>query len=90
MKIFVRTQDRSKILEVDCISYEEKKKTTRTVHSESVTAETVESRHRLVCCNRTLGEYESKERCLGILDLIQHAISKQNSNTTLVYEMPEV
>jgi hypothetical protein len=55
-----------------------------------VTAETVESRHRLVCCNRTLGEYESKERCLGILDLIQHAISKQSSNTTLVYEMPEV
>lgn len=89
MKFFVRTQDRTKILEIDCIYYDEKKTTRKTVQSENVTTETVETRHRLVCCNRTLGEYESKERCLAIIDDIQATIDARGTNGTLVYTMPE-
>lgn len=90
MKVFVRTQDRTKILEIDCIYYEEKKTTRKTVLSENVTSETVEIRHRLVCCNRTLGDYDSKERCLAIMDDIQRTIEARSGNSSLIYNMPEV
>ncbi len=89
MKVFVRTQDRTKILEIDCIYYEEKKTTRKTVLSENVTSETVEIRHRLVCCNRTLGDYDSKERCLAIMDDIQLTVETRGVDNTLVYNMPE-
>lgn len=89
MKVFVRTQDRTKIFEIDCIYYEEKKTTRKTVLSENVTSETVEMRHRLICCNRTLGEYDSKERCLEIMDEIQRTIETHSSDSSLVYNMPE-
>lgn len=89
MGLFIRTQDRTKILEIDCINYDEKKTTRKTVLSENVTSETVEMRHRLICCNRTLGEYESKERCLAIIDDIQATINARSTNNTLVYNMPE-
>ena len=88
MNVFVRTQDRTKILEIDCIYYEAKKTTSRTVVSENVSSETIVVRHRLICCNRTLGEYDSKERCLEIMDDIQANIDMRNSSSTLVYTMP--
>ena len=90
MKIFVRTQDRTKILEIDCISYEGKKKTSRTVYANNVTEESVEIRHTLVCCGKTLGEYASKERCLDVMSDIERAIANHNSNLNLVYNMPEI
>lgn len=90
MKVFVRTQDRTKILEIDCIYYEEKKTTRKTVQSGNVTSETVEMNHRLICCNRTLGEYESRERCLEIIDEIQRTIDNRSSYSSIVYTMPEI
>ena len=89
MKVFVRTQDRTKILEIDCIYYEAKKTTSRTVVSENVSSETIVVRHRLICCNCTLGEYNSKERCLEIMDEIQSTIDTHSTNSTLVFNMPE-
>lgn len=88
MTVFVRTQDKAKILSVDCIYYDEKKTTKKIPQSENVIVETTVLTHRLVCCNRTLGEYESKERCLAIMDDIQNAINTQGKNATLVYSMP--
>lgn len=90
MKIFVRTQDRSRIIEIDCISYEEKRTKTRTAYSNTVTEEAIETRHRLVCCGKTLGEYASKERCLDVMSDIQNAIATHNSNLNLVFNMPEI
>lgn len=90
MKVFVRTQDRTKILEIDCIYYEEKKTTRKTVQSDNVTSETVETRHRLICCNRTLGEYGNKARCLEIMDDIQRTIDSRSSYSSIVYTMPEI
>jgi hypothetical protein len=89
MKVFIRTQDRTKILEIDCVYYEEKKTTRKTVQSDNVTSETVETRHRLICCNRTLGEYGNKARCLEIMDDIQRTIDSRSSYSSIVYNMPE-
>ena len=89
MSFFVRTQDRTKILEIDSINYDEKKTTRKIVQRNNVISEVVEERHRLVVGNRVLGEYESKERCLEIVDDIQHTIETQGVDSTLVYNLPE-
>lgn len=90
MKVFVRTQDKTKIMEIDCIYYDEKSTTKKTLRSENVMSETIVTRHRLICCNRTLGEYGNKARCLEIIDDIQRAIESHNADSALVYKMPEV
>jgi hypothetical protein len=89
MTIYVRTQDKAKIFEINSVSYEEKKKTSRTVYGDNVTSETVESKHILSGSNKVLGEYISKERCLEIMTEIQNTIANHNPNTTIVYNMPE-
>lgn len=89
MNFFVRTQDKTKIAEINFISYEENKKTTKTKICDSVTEETTVTTHKIVGGNRTLGEYQSKERCLEIIDEVQNAISIHTSNAPIIYNMPE-
>lgn len=90
MTLFVRTQDKSRLVDANCIVYECKTKVSKVVHSDNVYEEVLESRHRLVCCNRLLGEYESKERCLEIIDEIQQKIGNERSFQSVIYNMPEV
>lgn len=88
MSFFVRTQDRTKILEIEGINYDEKKTLRKTVQQNNVTSEVVEERHRLVVGNRVLGEYESKERCFEVIDDIQRTLETRGADSNLVYNMP--
>lgn len=90
MTLFVRTQDKARLISTDCVYYEEKRKTSKVIHIDNVYEEVIESRHRLVCCNRLLGEYETKERCLEIIDEIQQKISNERTFQAITYNMPEV
>lgn len=89
MSFFVRTQDRTKILEIAGINYDEKKTTRKIVQQNNVISEVIEERHRLVMGNRVIGEYESKERCFAVIDDIQRTLESQSADNTLVYTMPE-
>lgn len=90
MTLFVRTQDKARLIDANCVVYECKTKVSKVVHSENIYEEVTESRHRLVCCNRLLGEYATKERCLEIIDEIQQKISNERTFQAITYNMPEV
>lgn len=90
MTIYVRTQDKAKMINVSSVSYEEKRKTKRTFWEDNVTSEVTESRHILMGDNKQLGEYVSKERCLEIMTEIQNIIANHDVNTAIVYNMPTV
>lgn len=90
MTIYVRTQDKAKMFEVNAVSYKEERKTKRTVWEDNVTSELIESRHILMGDNKQLGEYMSKERCLEIITEIQNIIANHDVNTGIVYSMPNV
>ena len=89
MTIFIRTQDKSKIIDVNCVSYEEKRTVSKVAHSDNVYEEVTVSRHRLVCCGKFLGEYASKERCFEIIDEIQQKIDNERTLQSIIYNMPE-
>lgn len=90
MTLFIRTQDKTKLIEANCVVYETKRKIAKRVHSESVHEEIIEEKHNLVCCGRVLGEYASKERCYEIIDEIQQKIGNERSSVAITYNMPEV
>lgn len=89
MSFFVRTQDRTKILEIAGINYDEKKTTRKIVQQNNVISEVIEERHRLVMGNRVIGEYESKKRCFEVIDDIQRTLESRSADNTVVYNMPE-
>lgn len=89
MSFFVRTQDRTKILEIAGINYDEKKTIRKIVQQNNVISEVVEERHRLVMGNRVIGEYESKKRCFEVIDDIQRNLESRSADNTVVYKMPE-
>lgn len=90
MTIYVRTQDKARLLEVNCVTYEAKRKVKKNVTSDTVFEEIIEERHKLTCCGTTLGEYATKERCLGIMQEIEDKINSEKSYNAVTYNMPEV
>ena len=85
MKIWVRSQNKCKLREAECIYY----------YYEAV-------KHIIDCNGYPVGTYESKKRCLEIIDEIQYLLKNNGSeedrvaqlisgikNEFVVYEMPE-
>jgi hypothetical protein len=90
MAIYVRTQDRAKIVEISSITYSERKKTTRSKIGDSVTSEVIDVSHKILGDHTSLGEYVSKERCFEIMTEIQNTIVSHTGNTAIMYNMPEI
>lgn len=90
MTLFIKTQDKARLLEVNCVTYEAKRRVKKNVTSDTVFEEIIEERHKLTCCGTTLGEYATKERCLEIMTEIQNIIANHDVNTAIVYNMPNV
>lgn len=90
MKLFIKTQDKARLLEVNCVTYEAKRKVKKNVTSDTVFEEIIEERHKLTCCGTTLGEYATKERCFGIMQEIEDKINSEKSYNAVTYNMPEV
>ena len=88
MKIFVRTQDKRQLIEINSVSYKQKNKTIKNVYNDNITNEEIEIRHLVVYGNQTLGEYISEERCLNVISDIHSAIANHISTMNLVYDMP--
>jgi hypothetical protein len=89
MTLFIRTQDKTKLIEANCVVYETKRKIAKRVHNESVHEEIIEEKHNLVCCGRLLGEYASKERCFEIIAEVQNKIENEKAFQSITYNMPE-
>jgi hypothetical protein len=89
MIIYARTQDKSKILKIEGMDYEQKRTVKKTVYGGNVTEEIVETKHNLVWARRFLGEYATKERCLEVMTQFQTAIDNKSTDSTLVFNMPE-
>jgi hypothetical protein len=90
MTLIIRTQDKSKIVIANYVSYECKTKVFKVMQSENVYEQITESRHRLVCCGKLLGEYPTQERCFEIIDDIQRHIESERTFQTITYNMPEI
>ena len=88
MKIFVRTQDKKQLIEINSVSYKQKNRTIKNVYNGTITNEEIEIRHLVVYGNQTLGEYISEERCLNVISEIHAAVANHSSNMNLVYDMP--
>ena len=88
MKVFVRTQDKKQLIEINSISYKQKNKTIKNVYNGNITNEEIEIRHLIVYGNQTLGEFISEERCLNVISEIHSAIANHSSTMNFVYDMP--
>ena len=90
MDIYVRTQDKTKLVQTNCVSYEAKTKIKKVVHSDSISEEIIEERHRLTSNGKVLGEYSSKARCFEIMNEIEQKIELEKNYNTTIYNMPEM
>lgn len=77
MKVWVQNQDRTILQEVTHISVEE-----------IIVPNTKKTKWCIVANFGCVGEYESKERCMEILEKILALIALTDSNDTLVFKMP--
>ena len=78
MELWIRSQDKLKLVKVNYVYAIENK-----INSFSIYGETIDSAP-------IIGRYETKERALEVLDEIQNYILLPNTdNSAYVYEMPE-
>ena len=78
MELWVRSQDKLKLVKVNYVYAIENK-----INSFSIYGETIDSAP-------IIGRYETKERAIEVLDEIQNYILLPNTdNSAYVYEMPE-
>ena len=78
MNIWIRSQDKEKLVQVDCLCIE--------------INEYDKKNYDIVQGCITLGTYKTKERALEVLDEIQRhlvTINDKNDNIFYVYEMPK-
>jgi hypothetical protein len=74
-KLYIRTQDRSALLECTEIHYNETKHTNR------------KTKHTIIANFGLAGEYATKERCLEIIDDIENRLVEDVD--FVLYTMPE-
>ena len=86
MRLFVKTQDKTSVMEINCARYNLVTKTENTRGEYGNLIREVYEYHRVVCCGKVLGTYKSKERCLEIVEELWELFKKGEDAT---YEMPE-
>lgn len=89
MKLWIRTQDRKRIIEINNISCSVRKQTVNKPDAlGTITRETF-SEYFVINGGLVLGQYDSEERCIEIIDEVQGVIEKGKNSETTFYEMPE-
>ena len=92
MKLWIRTQDKKKLLEAENVWVDSK--TYSNVNNYNTIRIESEVKHYIMVDNNVVASYGSMDRCLTILDEIQTLlINKKKAETTVrdcvVYELPQ-
>ena len=92
MKLWIRTQDKKKLLEAENVWVDSK--TYSNVNNFNSIGIYQETKHYIMVDNNVVGSYASLDRCLAVLDEIQTLlINKKKTETTVrdcvVYELPK-
>jgi hypothetical protein len=91
MRIFVRTQTTNEFMEINCASYKPQKTyLKKTDLFGKVVSREIFEEHYVKCCNKALGKYETKERCVEIVNEIWSVIKAAGQSDMVIYEMPPI
>lgn len=92
MKLWIRTQDKKKLLEAENVWIDSK--TYSNVNNYNSVAIYQEVKHYIMVDNNVVASYGSMDRCLAVLDEIQTLLINKKKTETIVrdcvvYELPK-